>query len=340
MKNNNERKITIGLFVIGIVYFALMIFPNFTGAKDINMLAVFEKDEFAQLSHVVRMLTPGETLYETLRHFFVYIYYFYGYPFSFFSAIMLLPYRLIAGADWASNIPVMALILRQLVNVLPMIVAIALMVRLQTKTRPLLQVLGLFVFMLAIPAVIQNNLWWHPDSLAILLVVLTFYFIDRDAFRFGRNFFLAAVACGIGFSVKFAGAFFVLAIPAYLVWGVASKRIAWRRAFLLAFSFVLVMFVALLVTNPLLLLPQERQEIISIHLWQFGKLRTGYYSVNPEWNLTPEKINRIIWPYYAQWFTLIVILIGLAKGIASSRYRLLDVMILLYGLPYFFTAAT
>ncbi|MBL7163395.1 MAG: hypothetical protein ISS57_12375 [Anaerolineales bacterium] len=340
MKNKFDRKILISMVVVGIVYFALMIFSNFTGAKNINMLAIFEKDEFAQIKHVLRMLTPGETLYDTLRHFFVYLHYFYGYPFYLFSAIMMLPYRLLAGTDWGNNIAVTVLLLRQLVSVLPMIISIGLMVGLQTKKKSIYMVLGLFVFLLSIPAVILNNFWWHPDSLAILLVVLTIFFIDRDEFQYGKYFYLAAITCGIAFSVKYAGAFFVLAIPTYLIWGIVSRKIVWRRAFFLALSFVLVMFVALLISNPLLLLPQERDEIIQIQQLQFVQTRIGYYSVNPDWNLSVEKINRIVWPYYAQWFTLILLVAGLIKGIASSRFRLINVMILMYILPYIFTVGT
>jgi len=340
MKTKLERNKFFALILLGVIYFALMLFPNFTGAKNINMLAIFEKDEFAQINHVVRMLTPGETLYDTLRHFFVYLHYFYGYPFYLFSAIMLFPYRILAGADWANNIAVIMLLLRQLVSVLPMVISIALMVGMQTKKKSIYQVLGLFVFLLSIPAVLLNNFWWHPDSLAMLLVVLIFFFINKDEFQYGKYFYLAAITCGVAFSVKYSGVFFALAVPTYLIWGIISKKIVWQRALFLALAFVVVIFVALLISNPLLILPQERQEIISTQQWQFEKTRTGYYSKNPEWNLSTEKINRIVWPYYAQWFTLIIIMISLAKGIASSRFRLINVMILMYVIPYFLTVGT
>jgi len=328
------------LIVVGLLYFALMAFPNFTGAKDINMLAIFEKDEFAQINHVLRMLTPGDSLYDTLRHFFVYLHYFYGYPFYLLSAIMVLPYRLLVGADWGGDIAVIVLLLRQLVSVLPMVVSIALMVGLQTKKRTTVWVFGLFVFMLAIPAVILNNFWWHPDSLAILLVALTFIFIDKDAFKFGKFFFIAAFICGIAFSVKYVGAFFVLAIPTYLIWGLAAKKVDIRKAVFLALVFVVVMFAGLLISNPLLLLPQERAEIIATQQLQLVQTRIGYYTVNSDWNLTAEKVNSIVWPYYAQWFTLILLVIGLVKGIAAPRSRLTNVMILMYVLPYLLTVGT
>ncbi len=340
MKISPERKILLGMFVVGIIYFSLMIFSNFTGAKDINMLAIFEKDEFAQINHVVRMLTPGETLFDTLRHFFVYLHYFYGYPFYLFSATMVFPYRLLVGVDWGNTIAVTMLLLRQLGSVLPMIISVALMVDLQTRRKSFYRVLGLFLFLLAIPAVIQNNFWWHPDSLAILLVVLIFLFINKDAFQYGKYFYIAAFVCGVAFSVKYAGAFFVVAIPTYLVWGFVDKKIKIRKALFLAIAFVVLMAVGLLISNPLLLLPQERAEIFATQQLQFVQTRIGYYSVNPDWNLTTEKINRIVWPLYARWFTLIIITIGLIKGIMTPRVRLLNVMILMYMVPYLLTVGT
>ena len=101
MVQNKFPRIAIwGMFIIGLVYFSLMIFPNLTGAQDWNMLSIFEKDEFAQYQHVLRMLSPGDTIFETLRRFVVYLHYDYGYPFYLFSALMLLPYRIIVGAAW------------------------------------------------------------------------------------------------------------------------------------------------------------------------------------------------------------------------------------------------
>lgn len=340
MKEPGQRKTWLVITILALIYFGLMILPNATGAKNLNMVAIFEKDEFAQYEHVIRMLTPGNSLYDTIRHFVVYLHYFYGYPFYLFSALALFPYRIIAGADWVANTEIIMLILRQLVSVLPMIVAIALMVKIQTKRKPGYLIVGLFVFLLAIPAVIANNFWWHPDSLAVLLIVLIFYFLNEDRLDFGRLFFLAAFTCGIAFSVKYSGAFFVLVIPTYLLAGVITKKINWQRALLLSLAFVIMMFLGLVLSNPLLLLPMERQEIIATQQLQFLQTRTGYYSINPDWNLTREKLDRIVWPYYGQWFTLLLMLIGIIKGIISERNRLINLMILMYFVPYFFTVGT
>jgi hypothetical protein len=328
------------LLTIAILYFALMVFPNATGAENLNMVAIFEKDEFAQYEHVIRMLTPGDTLYDTVRHFVVYLHYFYGYPFYLLSAFMLLPYRLLAGADWVSSTQTIMLFLRQLVSVLPMILAIGLMTGMQARRKAWYWRIALFMFLLAIPAVIANNFWWHPDSLAVLLIVLVFYGLDRDDLAFGIFFYLAAFTCGVAFSVKYSGAFFVLAIPAYLAYGIFKKRISWKRGLLLAPLFILIMALGLVISNPLLLLPMERQEIINTVQRQIVQTRIGYYTVNPQWNLTVEKLNRIVWPYYGQWFSLLLMLGGLIQGLRSPRSRTLNLMVLMYFLPYLYTVGT
>ena len=336
MKSNKFSRTAIwGMLIIGLIYFSLMIFPNLTGAQDWNMLSIFEKDEFAQYKHVLRMLTPGDTLFETLRRFVVYLHYDYGYPFYIFSAIMLLPYRLMAGAGWPQNSATIMLILRQMVSVLPVIISVALMVDLQTERKSTAKILGLFLFLLALPAAALNNLWWHPDSLSILLIVLIFYFLRKDDFLFRRYFYFAAILCGIGVSVKFAGVFFVLAVPAYIIWGWKDQKLDFRGAFRVAFSFLAVMALALVVSNPLLLIPQTRTEILARQQQLIFQTRAGYYTQYADWNLTQEKIKTIIWPYYGQWFTLLLMLAGLIQGMRSSRYRFINVMILAFSIPYF-----
>jgi hypothetical protein len=52
------------------------------------------------------------------------------------------------------------------------------------------------LFLLGIPAVFQNNMFWHPDSLATLLVVLTIFSPVRDDLHFATWFYVAAACCG------------------------------------------------------------------------------------------------------------------------------------------------
>ena len=203
------------LLIIGAVYFAAFIAPNLTGARQPEMLSVFEIDEYAQYEHAIRMLTPGDTLYQTARNFLIYLHYFYGYPFYFFSALALLPLKLILGANWTAQTPLIVMTLRQMINVLPLIASAMLLVHMQTKFKSLWKSVALFLLLLILPGTVVNDLWWHPDGLATLVVVLTLFFLDRDELRFGRNFWLAALSCGVGAGVKYMGAFFVLAIPVY-----------------------------------------------------------------------------------------------------------------------------
>ncbi len=119
-----QKKNILLLLGLSIFLFILLVFPNATGAKDINMVAVFEIDEFAQYPHLLRMLTRGDTLYQTIRNFVVYLHYFYGYPFYFFSALAALPVRLIYGSDWVNHTQTILTVLRQLISVLPMLISI------------------------------------------------------------------------------------------------------------------------------------------------------------------------------------------------------------------------
>ncbi len=322
------------LLIIGAVYFAAFIAPNLTGAREPEMLSVFEIDEFAQYEHAIRMLTPGDTLYQTARNFLIYLHYFYGYPFYFFSALALLPLKLILGANWTAvaNTPLIVMTLRQMINVLPLIASAMLLVHMQTKFKSLWKSVALFVLLLILPGTVVNDLWWHPDGLATLVVVLTLFFLDRDELRFGRNFWLAAVSCGVGAGVKYMGAFFVLAIPVYIVWGIVSKKLTWPKAIGKGALFVAIMLAALVISNPLLLLPQERAEIIAYQTLQWEQSSQGIILSNTE-SFFAEGYPKDIRIHYGQPFFLLMAFAALGFGIARKETRLKSSIILAWCIP-------
>jgi len=330
--NQSQRRIFWLLILAAAIAFFVFVPANLAGARDANMLALFEVDEYAQYPHAVGMLTPGATAYQTLRNFLVYLHYFYGYPFYFFSALVLIPLKLILGTGWQAAVPLQMLTLRQVINVLPMLVSILLWVWMQTRFRSWWRSLSLFVLLFSVPVVTLNNLWWHPDSLVFFFITLTFFFLQRDDLRFGRNFFLAAAACGLATGTKHLGLFFVLAIPVYIVWGVLSRRIRWGRAAGLAALFVLVMAAAVVVSNPLLLLPQERAEIIAVQKMQFQQTSVGILTANTESFFAhgyPEDMR----VHYGGPGFVALALISLVVGIFRKDRRLLNVLILAWMIP-------
>ena len=170
MREQETRKLTFWILIlIGVLYFCAMIPFNLTGAETPEMLEVFEVDEYAQYPHVIRMLTPGEGIYQTIRNFFIYLHYFYGYPFYFWSALSILPLKL-SGTVWPGNTRVIICVLRQMLSVLPMILSAGLLTRVITKFRSIIPSVVLYVLLLTMPAVVQNDLWWHPDSLSLLFL--------------------------------------------------------------------------------------------------------------------------------------------------------------------------
>lgn len=331
--DKRQRKVFIGLILAGLLYFTLFISPNLVGARDANMLALFEVDEYAQYPHVIRMLTLGDTFYQSVRNFAVYQHYFYGYPFYFFSALALLPVKLILGADWAAKTPILVATLRQSINVLPMLAAVLLLVWTQTRFRPAWKAAGLFLLLLIVPGVVVNDLWWHPDSLVFLFVTLTLFFLDRDDLRFGRNFLFAAAACGLAAGTKHLGLFYVLAIPLYLAWGLVAKRISWKRAGLLAVLFVAVMALALVISNPLLLLPQERAEIIAVQKLQVVQTGTGIFLANKASFLEKGRYPEDLRIHYGELGFIFLAFLALAIGLARRDRRRLNALILAWMIP-------
>ena len=211
----DKKKVIFFLLLISIIYFLIFFGPNNTGAETVEMISVFEPDEFAQYPHVIRMLEfQGISLRHKIWHFVAYQHYYYGFPFYALSVLILLPVKFLSGIN---NVQLNLALMRQFVSVLPMITAFWLLVYIQTRFEKFWKSIILFIFLLSIPIVIKNNLWWHPDSLAIVFCVLVVYFLSRDQYRFGIDFNLAAISVGFAIGTKNLGWFFFLTIFVYFL---------------------------------------------------------------------------------------------------------------------------
>jgi hypothetical protein len=100
------------------------------------------------------------------------------------------------------------------------------------------------------------------------------------------------------------------------------------------------MVVGLVVSNPLLLLPQERAEIISVQKWQFEQTRDGIIMQNTQpyfqWGDYPDVFKA----GYGELAFVIAALGGLVLGIFSSKRRLYSLMLLLFSVPLLYTIDT
>lgn len=332
-----EKKVTLALIVlIGAAAFLALIPANRTGAADPEMLAIFEVDEYAQYPHALRMATAGGTLVETLRNFFVYLHYFYGFPFYALSGGTLVAAKSLIP-DFPNATRTIVCLLRMVVSVLPMILCAALLTGLTTGFRSRWRSIALFVFLLTVPAVVINDFWWHPDSLSLLLVCLVIVFLERDADRFGRDFYVAAALTGAAIGTKYQGLYFALTIPTLLLGAVRRGRLSWRRALTHAAGFVAVTLAFVVVSNPLLLLPQERAEIFRVQSQQFAETGVGTLTRNAAAIFDGFGLNDALRADYGDaWFWILAIGgWGCAGLFGNERERRLARIVLSYAVTAF-----
>jgi hypothetical protein len=321
---------------IGVGVFLFFITPNLKGAQNAAMLSAFEIDEFAQYPNLIGMLTPGPSLYQSIRNFLIYLHYFYGYPFYFLSALAVLPVKLIYGADWLRHTDVIVAVLRQVINVAPMVAAAGLLTYIQTRFRDTKRSVGLFVFLLLIPAVMVNNLWWHPDGLAVLAAVLVLFFMDRDALKLGKSFFIAAAVCGVAVGIKYTGVFFALSIAVYLIWAWVTRKYSFQKVALAAGVFLGIMLLAVVISNPLLLFPQERAALIEYQKLQFQQTSMGILQTNTQPYFAtdyPEDFRT----HYGELEFLMMAFAGLFVGMFFSKKRWYYTVLLAFIIPMILT---
>jgi len=282
-KNASQPQITLFiLIVIGLVYFLLFISPNSSSSDSGSVFSIFSDDEYITYPYVEKMLTPGKDIHETWGNLIIYGDYHYGYPFYFLSMLVLLPRRIILGEAFFAQRATNIFILRMCINVIPIILAAGIMVYYKTRFKKIIESVILFLLFLSVPSVVRSNIWWwHPDSLTLLFIALTFLFIQLDDYKLGKNFYWAAAMCGLAAATKLLGFFFFLAIPVYLIIAVAKYKRLWYEVLVNALIFVLVMAVVIVLVNPFLWYEIPRNEMLAIQQFKAGELRQGYTHDDP-----------------------------------------------------------
>lgn len=332
--DKTQKRVFLILIVLSLAILAVNIPANFKGAQNPEMLSIFESDEFAQYPYALHMLAPGETLFASIHNFAVYGHYYYGYPFYFFSGLILLPLKLILGANWTANTALIVMVLRETLNVLPMLISLLLLVWMQTGYRSYWKSIALFLLLAVLPAVLVNNFWWHPDSLLVLGCVLTLFFLKKDDLRFGKNFYFSAIACGFAVGAKVLGVLFVGTYMLYLVYGLVQKRITLWGAVKKALLFLLVMFATIIITNPLLLLPQERAEIIAVFKGNYLENAQGFWISGGGLLANWQKFSRFVAQYYGTWLLVGGTLTLTVAALFRQKTRLHAMLVLSWVVGY------
>jgi hypothetical protein len=321
-----QKRIFILLLFMAVAAFCLFALPNAVASDNLSMVQIFQPDEAVPLPYVFSMIAPAPTLNLALRHFIFYDYYYYGFPYFALSGLVLLPLQWLGRLG---DIPLVMFLLRQLVSVLPMLVALLLLVYMQDGFRTYRSPV-LFAFLISVPAVVQSNSWWHPDGITFLLVVLTIFFLKMDNLLFGWNFMLAAVMSGVATATKLVGVYFFLAVGLTLLLGVLMKKATWKRLAAMAFAFLFIMGLSYLIANPFLLSHWARTAYIFIFNKQGLLLEQGYGVVYAKgllasWPLVHESFGEL--PYLL--FALGVAIWGAWRG----PQHLLHALILAWFVP-------
>lgn len=307
-----QKRTALILLALGAFYLAAFIPAN---------LHKIEGDEVVVFPALVNILVPGKTFAGTLYHIFIYEEYHYGYPFFAYSALVLLPVRLIYGVDFARHVQLDMLLIRELVSVLPMAASAFVIVYLATRFRSIWKAVGLFLLILSLPGVVKyNEYFWHADALNLFFIVLTLYFLDRDRLRFGRNFYLAAAACGLSAGTRLFGFFFFLTVGGYMLAGLIRHGLTWKAVLGRGLAFVMVMAAVILISNPFLLHSQARARMLEIQQQKSQEIAYGYtdkpdprHEYRPGWDAW--------WPMFTRMYAISPVFVFLGVSLVLGALR-------------------
>jgi len=322
----NRKWIVLSLALISLIAFFIFAIPNSKGSENLAMVTMFEPDESAMYWIPKRMVAPQPNLVHTVYRFIAYGFYSYGWPQFVPSAIV---YKILTWFGQGDNMPLVMLSWRQFITVVPMIASLWVLVYLQDQFKTWRSV-ALFIFLLSVPAVVQNGYWWHPDGLVMFYSSLVLYFLWKDQRKFGKHFFIAAALCGVLAALKVVGFFFFLAIAVALIWGLAEKRLTLKQFFGKAFLFILVMAAGILISSPHLLIPNHRELAFTV-------LKREIFETSQGYGIFYEKGLSAAWAtirtYYGEALFLLVTLAVSIWSLWDKETRYLRALILAWFIP-------
>jgi hypothetical protein len=329
-----QRKTLVVLVLMGLVYFI-----GFMPANDLlNSQGHFytHPDEAVIYPDVANTLVWKGTIADVVHLVIEHWPWWYGYPYLPISAAVLVIPRLVLGDQFVSNIQLNIFLLRQFISVLPMVLSLMLLIYLVNRYKSLWQSIAMFVFLALIPGVVKFNYrFWHPDSIILLLILLTFFFLEKDRQRFGRYFYIAAVTCGLTVAIKLWGLFFVLAIGGYLVAGLMKKQIIFKQAVLKGLAFILAMVGTIIITSPSLIAPYLTRVALESWIYQQGHILGGYAESDPSNVFGTGLVNwlRFFGYYFMQPFFFIFGFLSLVVGSLWGRRKTINRLILAWSVP-------
>ena len=275
-----QRRVFFILTVLGLFYFLAYAPSNFLSDADGQFF--IDSDEAVIYPDVATVLVSQDTFDAAVHNVVESWPWWYGYPYVPISAVVLIIPRLIFGNEFIQQIQLNIFLLRQFVSILPMILALFILVYLVTRFKSVAWSVFLFIFLLLIPGVVKYNYrFWHPDGIILLLVVLTFYFLQKDGLRFRRFFYLAAVTCGLATAIKLFGLFFVLTIGGYLLAGLLQRILNFRKMVLAGLSFLLLMVATIIISSPSLMAPYLVRGALQSWQGKNAEMTYGYNEPDP-----------------------------------------------------------
>ncbi|HPL82171.1 MAG TPA: glycosyltransferase family 39 protein [Anaerolineaceae bacterium] len=318
------------LSIITIAVFVVFIFPNKAASKDEAMVNIFQPDEYATWTVVGRMTAPKPDRPSFMQHYFLYNFYHYGFP---YFSISSLPVFLARWTNQFDNMPFVMVSLRQFVSVLPSLIAILILVYIQDQFSSYKSIL-LYILLLSFPAVVNNNMWWHPDGLCLLFSALTLFFLWKDEQKFGKYFYIAAIFAGILTATKLIGVFFLVAIIPILLLQMKTKKWRFVEAIGQWAIFAFILAIAFVISNPFLFTFDGLTRYAFTLYNEFAEISAGY-------GLVYDKGFAAAWagiqPAYGKLPFFIALVFAFFLGFRDKNKKKLSTLILCWFLPLTFT---
>jgi hypothetical protein len=242
-------------FLILFCLIVALIFVD-VGWAEYSILQAKSIDEFAfhrSLLNIYDGLTNMD-----IRTTFSFGFFSYGFTWFLLNSILSFPFLAEAGNEYAIIIP-------RLLTSMFLIMSIIVVTKIENSEKKKYNVSAIFVmlFILSMPGMWLNAVWFHPDFAMSFIILCSFYFIVKAKTQFNEYYWCGIVMLGLALSIKlqavtFGGALALFYVKNYIETKdkLRTVRVAIQTSALLVAVFIL--------NNPYILHP------IGFNAWLFS----------------------------------------------------------------------
>ena len=308
-----------------LIIFIVLAYLNYR-YLELGFLQNYSPDEYAFHGSFLNMYEGVMSL--DIKKIFTFNFYSYGFGFFALNLFAISPF--IAMENWE-----MAIYIPRLIVSFFAISSIYLIFKIAKGYLDNISSILISLIAISMPGFWINSFMLRPNWMMIFFIILTIYYLSKDAWKYKNNFWWGSISFGLAIATKIQAITFIPSIFLYVFYNNLQNKnnFNFLSKLKLFIKTLLLSFSVFVLTNPYIIHPEGFKAFTNSFLSNLASNKTNHDSAIV-YSIT-EKINNAINPFYFDKYVFFIfILISLFLSLKILKKK--DSKNILYVIAFYF----